>query len=104
MVCMQIFPVILSGLFNGGWNIYTFATYEMVKNADLLSKEYLFQSTIALLAYLGSSARFYLFLIASSRFRQVTKRWICFWRLGHQAPSSDNLIVVEYNRDNDLTY
>ncbi|CAF3457082.1 unnamed protein product [Rotaria sp. Silwood1] len=55
MVCMQIFPVILSGIFNGGWNIYTFATYEMVKNADLLSKEYLFQSMIALLAYLGSS-------------------------------------------------
>ncbi|CAF2858349.1 unnamed protein product [Rotaria sp. Silwood2] len=55
MVCVKIFPVVLSGIFNGGWNIYTLATYEMVKSPDLLSKEHLFQSMIALLAYLGSS-------------------------------------------------
>ncbi|CAF1289632.1 unnamed protein product [Rotaria sordida] len=97
MVCCQIFPVILSGIFNGGWNIYTLATYEMVKSPDRLHKERLFQSAIALLAYLGSSARFYLFLVASSRFRQVTKQWICGSRSNHQVPSNVNVGVMAHD-------
>ncbi|CAF1149376.1 unnamed protein product [Rotaria sordida] len=61
---------------------------------NLFSKEYLIQSTIALLAYLESSARFYLFLIASSRFRQVTKRWICWWRAHTQVSPNANVVMM----------
>ena len=51
MVCTQAFMIVGCGIFNGGWNVYVWITYLMAKDIERLSKEYLFQSVIALLTY-----------------------------------------------------
>ncbi|CAF1482045.1 unnamed protein product [Adineta steineri] len=84
MICMQVILIAVCQIPYGIFNAYTLLTANVTKDADRLDKELFASRIAALLNYGTSSGNFYVFLVTSSRFRQIVKDKIFWWRPQNQ--------------------
>ncbi|CAF3209134.1 unnamed protein product [Rotaria sp. Silwood2] len=84
MICMQIIIIILATIPYGIYNIYSLVTIKTIKDKDRLNKESLAFTIISLNTYIYTSGSFFVFMISSSRFRQMVKKRIFCRRTANQ--------------------
>ncbi|CAF2374495.1 unnamed protein product [Rotaria sp. Silwood2] len=73
MVCLQLILVVLAAIPYGIYNTYILSTSNKSKNAEQTDRDLLFLTTTSLLGLFNFGGSFYVFLAASSRFRQIVR-------------------------------
>ncbi|CAF2388072.1 unnamed protein product [Rotaria sp. Silwood2] len=74
MVCLQLIFVVIATIPFGIYNAYILSTSNTNKSAEQIDQDFLFLTITSLLGLFNFGGSFYVFLAASSRFRQIVRQ------------------------------
>ncbi|CAF3779201.1 unnamed protein product [Rotaria sp. Silwood1] len=95
MVCLQLLFVVVEAIPFGSYNTYILLTSNRKKDAEQMDKDFLFLTVTSLLGSFNFGSSFYIFLIASSRFRQIVReRLFCLCKKPNQVYPETRLSII----------